>query len=71
METGSVSLTLREMHVKTVMRYLSLSPTRMDPLRTTENSKCWQGCEGTRIPCAVGGKVTGGSPWEKSTQQTL
>lgn len=36
---GSAALTVREMHVESVTS-CHLSPANMDPLRTTENSKC-------------------------------
>ena len=56
MKKCSTALVIREMQIKTTMRY-HLAPLRMTNINKSTNNKCWRGVEKREPSCPAGGNV--------------
>jgi hypothetical protein len=57
MKKYSLSLVIKEMQIKTTLRF-HLTPVRIAIIKNTTNNKCWQGCGKKESLYTAGGNVS-------------
>ena len=67
MKRRSTSLIIREMHIKTTVRY-HLTSVKITIIKTSAKKKYWKGCGEQEPSCTVGGNVYKYSLFENSTE---
>ena len=63
MKGCSISLAIKEMQIKTTMRYY-LTQARIAIINKSTNNKCWRGCGEKGNMCTVGGNAAGTASWK-------